>query len=375
MQLPKLFYFIGFFLIFFSQILCAEESTFIFSNTNLINFVKPRTQSLTALDYNRLRADYLYDSEYFKFKAMFDWENYYGAGLSLLSFDDSTIDLPFSPYLKLYQNNNLLGRLYLYRINTEFKDKKQSLTLGLQRIFVGVGRLWTPLDTFNPSFALSVEPDERLGVFGGNYLYYLEDLSYLQIIGTAAKNFNLDKSGFLYKFNFHKIDTGITYVGARNFNMVGVELESNLFETGVEVRSELAYYCDYQFNKKYFKGILGADYAFWDNYTITMEYFYNGLGANNPANYNPSIISSLNWNLASNYLGLILTDQYNPLLSLSFSSIYNLVDSSFFSGLAFNYSINDNAILTSGVQLFWGSSGSEFGTYPTYLYARLANYF
>ncbi|MFA5879423.1 MAG: hypothetical protein WC860_04530 [Candidatus Margulisiibacteriota bacterium] len=317
----------------------------------------------------------MYDSEFFRFKTIVDWENFLGGGLRYLDVDDTKLDLPFSPYLKLYQAENLLGRLYLYRINGQLRDNTQNLTLGLQRIFLGVGRLWTPLDTYNPTNALSVEKDERLGVFGGNYVYNLGDLSYLQVMGNFGKKFNLDKSGVLYKFNFNKIDTGVTYIGAQNFNMTGIELESNLFDTGVEVRSEITYFWDYQFKRNYPKGILGCDYAFLNNYTITAEYFYNGLGANNPANYNPGIITNLNWNLARHYLGLVLTDQFNPLLILTLSSIYNLVDSSLFTGFTFNYSIGDNTTLISGVQLFWGGSKSEFGAYSQYLYAKLSHYF
>ncbi len=356
----------------------AEEQSIIFSDTNytLPYFIPDKPWSL--VNYNRFRTDYLYLNEKWKFKTIFDYENFAGWSLNNFAYIDASkenADLPFNPYWQIYNTDHLKGRMYLYRIYGEYQDENNTATLGLQRVFMGVGRLWTPIDVYNPVNALSVEKDERLGIFGLNYHYYLDDLSFIQVIGNLNNNYALDKYGAVYKNMLLGVDTGLVYISSPEFRMAGIEMESNLLTTGVEVRTEITYFNDHKLNRNYLKAIIGADYAFGNNYTILGEYFYNGIGADNLIYYNTNILSNINWNLARHYLGLTLSKLLDPLNNLTFSNIYNIVDGSIFWGLALDTNIAENMNLTTGLQLFTGSNKSEFGQYNTYGYLRLVYYF
>jgi len=99
--------------------------------------------SLETSNYNRLRVtlDLYHDTwEDISAKLILDNENIY-------SFKD-----------KNNKNTSQFYRGYL-----RYSGEKHMLTLGLQRIPFGVGRIWNPIDIFNPIDITSIETDERKG--------------------------------------------------------------------------------------------------------------------------------------------------------------------------------------------------------------------
>ncbi|MFH1776882.1 MAG: hypothetical protein ABH952_04910 [Candidatus Omnitrophota bacterium] len=371
---------IAIFLVFVSRPGFAETNL-AFSNTNFINSYKNPSGRTRVYDYNRLRADFSMKNttEHIRVKGILDFETYLSRNfLNTAAFDvikKADPKLPFNPYTGMFKSNAFAGRCYLYRIYTELRSGRDDLILGLQRVPFGVGRLWTPTDTFNPVNALRVEAEERLGVFAINYTRHLTDFSSWKIISDFAEKMTVDKYGLRYKGYHQGIDMGVTYLQNADFQMAGVEAESNLLDTGVEVRSELGFFEHDDLNKRYFSGILGLEYAFPKNITVLTEYFYNGLGNEHKNEYDRSILINGNWNLSRHYLGLILTGKINALTGISLPIIYNIGDSSLFGGAAISYSISDEATFNIGTNIFTGSTASEFAGYDNLYYLKFVQYF
>ncbi len=362
---------------------CLAEVDAIFSDTNFVTYYRDSDSDKHIFyDFNRLRSDIdiKNSSGKISLKAIGDIETYLGDSFidtdAYKLIEDVDPDLPINPYLNILQEDTLFARFYLYRLYTEFKMDKSNLTLGLQRIPFGVGRLWNPTDTFNPIDALSVESEERLGVFATNFTQYLTDFSFLQIMCNFAEKMEQDKYGLRYKGHYLGIDMGCSFVKNSSFYMIGTELESNLFNTGIEVRGEIGFFDNNDLDKQYVSGIVGAEYAFPNNVTVLAEYFYNGLGDDDKDEYTTDIFINENWNFSKHYLGTQITYDINPLMIFSLASICNILDGSFYIGPAVSYSINDETTLSVGTNVFIGSDAAEFGDYYDNLfYIKLESYF
>ena len=353
---------------------CSAEIDMTFSDTNLVNSFRNASGQYQAYDFNRFRSefDFKNSSDNLHINTILDFESYVSrpfiksAGYQALKAPDP--DIPFNPYLNAFKSDDALGRFYLYRLNVEAKFKDSNLVLGLQRIPFGVGRLWNPTDTFNPIDALSVESEERMGVFAANYAQHLSSFSSLQLISNFKKKGTLDKYGLRYKGHHLGMDMGLSFIQNPDFLMTGVEFESNLLETGIEVRSESGFFNNDNLDKTYFSGVTGLEYAFPNNVTILGEYFYNGLGSDEEESYDTGTLINGNWNLGRHYLGTTITYELNPLTTISLSTIYNVLDQSLFTGPAASYSVSDETTFSIGANVFTGSNSSEFGSYYDNLY-------
>ena len=360
-----------------------SETEVIFRDTNFVNYYNDKwVDEPIFYDYNRLRADVYVEgpSKQASLKVLGDVETYLSkAAMGTENFQfirDADPNLPFNPFINIMDEAALFARLHLYRCYTEFKSDKTDLTLGLQRVPFGVCRLWTPTDTFNPIDSVRLEPDERIGVFAANLNQRINNFSYFQVVSNFVKRMNIDKYGIRYKGHHFGADMGCSFIRNESFYMVGTEFESNLYNTGIEVRGEGGFFSDKELDMNYFSYVVGAEYAFPNNITILGEYFYNGLGFGNKNSYNASRLVNGNWNLGKNYFGGMITYEITPLVKLSLSSILNITDGSVFNGPVISYSINDETVLSAGANIFTGKGSTEFGElYSSIYYIKLDAYF
>jgi len=380
--LKKTFLQAAFIFFFFSNSICFADINLTFSDTNFVNTVKNISGELRPYDFNRFRTELNAQapSENIRFKGILDVETFIGQDFLDSSvynlIQDPDPALPFNPYLDVLESDDVTTRLYLYRMWTEFKFNNANLVFGLQRIPFGVGRVWNPADTFNPINATSVESNERLGVFATRYTHYLTDLSFLEVLVNFVNDMDLDRYALRYKGHHKGMDMGISYVQNSDFLMSAVEWESNLLETGIEVRSEIGIFNNNALDEKYVSGIMGLEYGFPNNLTALAEYFYNGLGTSDKEDYDTGILTCGNWNLGKHYVGGQMTYELSPLIMLSLASIYNLGDESFFHGPSIRYSVNDETTFSIGANIFTGTNSSEFGeSFSNLYYVKLETYF
>jgi len=291
----------------------AIDSEIGVENTNIAS--KSETQK--GDDYNRLRVNSKFsDPKYDNFLAEFIVDNY-------------------NNYIGEQKDNT--NKTKLYRGYLNYSDAKQIIVIGKQRIPFGVGRVWNPIDIYNPINSTAIETDERKGTDAIRYEYYLNDLSDVDAIVSKHKE------AFRIKGTVKDTDLGLLFLKdkQKDQNILGYIAEGELLDTGIELRSEGGYF----FNKEsenYKEMIFGAEYSFANSLTVLGEYKYNSL--NN-----------------IDHMALKLSYTISTLWECSYLGIQNLDDKSNVNLARFDYSLSDDSELDFGVYTYSGNDESEYG--------------
>lgn len=353
--------------------LFGVEGEWRFENSNFIYNSKGFADNEPyTYDFNRFRVTGdLYAGD-FSFKMIADNETFIGPGyLDTAEYGyvkEYDADVPFDTRTDPATREEAADRLKLYRLYGEYIKGRHYVTAGLMRAAFGVGRIWTPVDFFNPLNSLSIETDEREGVFGTMYEYALSDLSVIQFVVAENRN-ETTKKAVRLKGYLEFADVALLGYDSEAMQFTGYELDAKVGETDFAFRSEGGSYTDKVLDTTYTKYILGADYGFANSLTILVEYLYNGLKAD------PLTGLDVNSHREHNYLGTILGYQPNPLWMLNFTAIRNLDDKSSFLSPNAVYSLSDESDLTVGMTGFGGDEESEFGAYPDTYYLRWYRHF
>ena len=282
--------------------------------------------------YNRLRGE-----------ADFELERYPGVFSTLIV--DNITDYKAEPA-------SFRNRVSVYRGFVGLARKQYRLTLGKQRVPLGVGRIWNPIDIFNPINVESIEVAERPGTECGRLEWGMADLANLDV--TLAR----EKAEIRFKAYLDGADVAL--VGLRDqdhdLDIIGWELEGELFSSGVELRSEGGRFYDRIRHESCFEAIIGAEYGFANSLNILLEYKYNDENKIDHAGSMISYQAGMLWKFA--VLGLV-----------------NLDDDSYFLAPSVEYSLADEMIVSVGCFLYNGYDTSEYGLVPDRYYAKLYIYF
>lgn len=314
----------------------VENTNFIVSQDNPYNY-----------DRIRLRLDYSKETYFATFIG--DGVNYYGKKyLNSVEYSyRKTLksDTPFKTQTHTYQYTNGQSYAKIYRAYGGYDDGDNRIVIGLQNISMGVGRIWTPTNLFNPRNIYALEPDETFGVFALAYTKHLDDTSSMSIVISQKKDSTLKYAGY-YKTYLDFADIGLDFVYSDDTKMIGYEIEGNLLDTGVELRSEGAYirHKDKQNRENdFFQGIIGGDYAFVDGVTLSAEALYSSKTFSEEkilANLNSDILPNM---ASSHFYGAAsLTYSINIFLDASLLYIDSFDDTdTYFISPSFTYTLND----------------------------------
>jgi hypothetical protein len=339
----------------------------------------PLSQEKLSFAFTRLRLKSYQeqDSRQF-FRLILDLENWLGRSyLRSPSFHISNSrrpTLPFDPVLFESGGRFAHSRLSLYRAYSGLRFKNSTLTIGLQRIALGVGRIWTPVDVFHPLDSFSLETGERPGIAAINFEFFPSSLSKAQAWLTLGQGGELNSLGMHYKSFLSGIDAGITLLSSSNFDLLGLEAETNLGKTGIEIRTELAIFEDRD-GRHDLRGILGADYGFPGEAILALEFYYNGSGEHHPRDYNlPSrgLPVSLK---GRQYFGSSLIYPLHTHLNLNLLAIQNLGDQSRFFSTSLGFRLDDNQDLSFGILGYAGSLLSEYGSFHNTVFFNYSRFF
>lgn len=277
--------------------------------------------------YNRLRADLILEHEK------------YSDFVGKLIVDNET--------LHTSKPSSLQNKTSIYRAYLQHRGMKHFWSIGKQRIPLGVGRIWNPIDVFNPIDSEAIETDERIGTDAVRYEYAMSELS--NINATVAKN----KGAVQLKGYLKLADVGV--VGIRDEdtgqNIIGWELEGQLLKTGVELRSEGGSFYNRSTDKRHTEFIVGADYGFANSLTLLGEYKYS----------DETMID---------HFGVQVSYQLSMLWFCSLLMITNLDDYSNFVAPFVEYSLSDEMTLGAGAFFYNGGDDDEFGLVPNRYYLR-----
>ncbi|MCW8837881.1 MAG: hypothetical protein OQK11_04175 [Thiovulaceae bacterium] len=309
-----------------------------------------------SYNYNRLRLNINYKNDAYFTTLIADGINYYGKSYTnseefdLLSKVKS--DTPYSTRSSF--NNYSYGTSYtkLYRFFGGYEDDNNRISIGLQNITMGVGRFWNPTNIFNPKNIYAIEADETFGVMALIYTRHIDDTTDIHVVSSIKEDETL-KYALRYKTFLDFADLALDIIYSNDTQMLGYEIEANLFDTGVEIRSEGAYMKSdlvLENDVEYFQAILGADYGFVNGINLTFESLYSS----KEFTY-MQMLSNLKSDILSNmtsskfYAGASLSYAFNIFLDSSVMYIDSFDKNDAFSSLAFNYTLNDYNLFTFGI--------------------------
>lgn len=297
-------------------------------NTNILSYNK----ATYAHDYNRLRLENTLEHKE------------YSALLAKVIIDNET---RYS-----YQQKSITNKTKVYRAYLEYAGEKHFIVLGRQRVPFGVGRIWNPIDVYNPIDSFSIETDERKGTEALRYEYAMSDLSNFDI--TVSK----EKSAARIKGFLKYADLALVGVvdSENDRDIIGYEVAGELFETKIELRSEGGSFHDRNNGERYTEFIFGADYGFRNSFTILGEYKYND-------------------ETKTDYFGTSLSYQPTPLIILRLLNIIQLKDLSFFTAPSIEYSLSDEMTVKGGAFIYNGDDTDEFGIPPDSYYLNFYVHF
>lgn len=334
-------------------------------------FPSDATRYLYNYDRLRLRADYRYENFFATIIA--DGVNYFGHDyvnsksfqyVKLLEFDTP---FPTQSSFHTYYEGNVYSKLYRFYVG--YEDEKNRMIVGLQNIAMGVGKIWNPTNLFNPRNTYALEPDEIFPVVALSYTRHIDDVSHLTLVVSQKKDYSY-KYAARYKAFLAFADVAVNSISSDETKMIGYEIEGNLADTGIEVRTEGAYIknnlkigLNDAEETEFFQGIIGADYGFKNGLTVVIEALYTSKTFSYKEILN-NIQSEILPNLLSShvYVGTALSYDFNLFLSGSLGYIESFNDeNSRFMTPAIIYTLNDYSSFTLGALIQNGSSDSEFG--------------
>jgi hypothetical protein len=356
--------------------LAAAEHEYSLENSNFtLSSVPYESDERLLYNYNRLRLNYKLKEDNWYLSFIGDIDNYYGEKYIQSSeyqfLRSIKADTPFDiqTNAKDYGNGEVFGRIH--RFNVGYADEKHNVVFGLQKISMGVGRIWTPTDLFNPRNPLALEPDQIYGTFALSYIYALGELS--EVMGVVAKRRDDSyKYAGRIKGNVGFADIALDLFSSNDGQMIAYEIEGNLFDTGIEWRSEGGYFKDKLLDKEFYQTILGLDYGFKNGVIVMTEWIHSSktYSFDEILSHQGSTLSN-NRFLSSDYLGASAYYDFNLLFNGSISMIYSPEDQGSFIAPVIEYSISDDASIAVGAMLYAGDKESEFGSVDNSYYLRL----
>ncbi len=292
-------------------------------NTNIGGYEEQRY----SIDYNRLRGDLTLEHDQ------------YPDLVGKLIVDNETL---YTTRPSCLQNKTSIYRAYL-----QYRGMKHFWSVGKQRIPLGVGRIWNPIDVFNPIDSEAIEPNERVGTDSIRYEYAVSELSNIDATVSA------DKGALRVKGYLEYADVALVGLWDEDGDqdIIGWELEGQLLETGIELRSEGGSFHDRSTGKRHTEFIVGAEYGFANSLTLLGEYNYS----------DETMID---------YFGFSVSYQPAMLWFCSLLVVTNLEDQSNYAGPSVEYSLSDEMTLTAGAFIYNGGSHDEFGQVPNRYYLR-----
>jgi hypothetical protein len=247
----------------------------------------------------------------------------------------------------------------LDRAYADIHFKKFDLSIGKQRVAMGVSYLWSPLDIFNRVNLLEPK-EEKPGVNAFKLYIPLGDSSSITGVFSPEDDFQASKSGLRIQTQALGIDMALTAIRSGNTktSIYGLDFRGENF---IGWWIECAAFLHDQ--EKNYKTVLGYDYTFpignglyWLN-----EFFYDTSGEENIENYNYELLSQgERFSLGRTYYLSMLRYGFSELLSGSLTYIANWDDGSYILNPNLQYEIFQDTTVSMGFYLPLGKEQGEF---------------
>jgi hypothetical protein len=316
-------------------------------------------EKLRLGDYNRLRMQYKASpSKKVAVNVAVDFYSYHGM-----------INTPLWIYIGPETPTSSNVRIDLDRAYVDLYFKKMDISIGKQRVALGVSYLWAPLDIF--SRVNVFEPKEEKSGSNAVKVYVpLGNSSALTGVFSPDTKLASSTSAFRAQTQLFGVDAALTLIrsGSNETSIYGLDLRGENFigwwvETGYFVYPQEDN--ENLYHKK-IKLVLGFDYTFpvknglyWLN-----EFYYDTTGEKDPADYDFTLsLTGERFTLGQRYFLSMLSFSFTEFLSASLSYIANWDDGSFLLSPALHYDIAQNIQASAGFYLPLGPGNGEYKKY------------
>jgi hypothetical protein len=309
--------------------------------------------------------------------------------------------------------NTLSSYFSIDRANMKFRLHNADITIGRQAISFGSAWFWNPLDVFYPFDAQAIDRDYKSGADAIKLdipIGTLSGVNFVTVFGSKlrpklnrgfeSEGLDFDRYGSAVLLRYFNTWDGwdIAMQGGKIYGgyQIGGGIVGEIHK--VQIRAEAAsffaensdpmplpftgkiYEDNYQF-------VVGFGRMYNNSLDIEMEYLFNG--ATDTADLDASSVRmqyQANRHLSKQLLGANIGYQFSPLVHGQLVSIMSLSDSSFQIEPFITYSVGNNSDFILGCVLNFGdtpvelapgvsSLRSEFGSYPSTIFAEYKHYF
>lgn len=253
-----------------------------------------------------------------------------------------------------------------------------TLRVGRQVITWGNGFLFNPMDLFNPFAPTDIERDYKIGDDMATIQFPVRDagdLEFLYVPRRDPDDHDIEwdsESSYAGKYHFSIGTTEFDLLGARHFEdfIVGVGGRGYLRDAAWRADATWTFLDDGSRQNGYLSFVANMDYSWvWreKNFYGFAEFYYNGLGENNPADAltNPDLTERIErgelFTLGHAYLTGAVQVELHPLFNVFVTVITNLNDPSGIIQPRANWDFREDAQLTFGFNVAYGEDGTEFG--------------
>ncbi|HFB99806.1 MAG TPA: hypothetical protein ENJ53_03270 [Phaeodactylibacter sp.] len=285
----------------------------------------------------------------------------------LISEDNGELDLSFL----LVDKKTLLLHSIIDRIYLDFAKNKWQVRLGRQRINWGINLAWNTNDLFNAYNIVDFDYEEKSGTDALRVQYYAEK-STSELAYKIGKDLDHSIIAALYKFNKWKYDFQFL---AANYNediALGTGWAGNIKNAGF--KGEATFFQNKNSSDKVFSLSTSVDYFFKKGLYLNVSVLFTSNGSNT---FDASILNFTSSTLSAkrlmptkfSYL-VQLSNQFNPRIQASWTTIYGQGMNILFIMPAVTYSIADNWDLNLTGQLFFAEV-SSFDNLNNSIFLRL----
>ena len=269
-----------------------------------------------------------------------------------------------------YVARHFIDRLYFKQLLSVGE-----VVIGRQRISMGTGRVWNPTDLFNPINPANFAKIEKEGVDALTARAYLGSFSDLSFVYNPYDDFQHQNTGLKFRSNLAEYDFSALVGRFGDRDVIGADFAGNFFDAGL--RGEAIYSGQHgAFSDGFVRGILGLDNQFTPELYALIEYQYNGEGTTDRYAYDlEGLLAGEILNVSTQYLALMASYLAHPLVTVSVTTISNLVDGSGLVACSVHYDVTGNSGILAGAQLTYGGEFSEYWYYPPTAYLQFDFYF
>jgi hypothetical protein len=285
----------------------------------------------------------------------------------------SRVETSFDLQREYVTRDELVARSDLYRATVTWSGKSTDVKVGRQRIALGIGLFWSPMDLLNPIDPTRLDRDYRAGADAVLVEQKLGALG--RVSGMYVPSTNRLRSvaaGYVHG-NVRGTDYSVVVGDFRGEYTLGASFSSSI--GGLGFRGE-AIATRPDSSTRYARVLLGADYAFVNSLNVTAEAYYNGQGPVDPERYDPNaVLSGRSVNLGRWYGALAASYELTPLIKGKAYGVWNAGDGSLVLWPRLEWSARADLDLVAGVQHFTGGARSEYGRLSSLAHAEVRWFF